>query len=339
VLSGHADYLHSAAYSPDGTRIVTASFDKTARIWDAHVPADLAAQIIWAASAVTDPLLDGDRKQLGLPPDSRPKMAWSTEASDCDRAAASIYDPERRAPGVLPENVAVDVAGSACSAETAKSEHAARADYEMGRTLIAKGDANGARRQFERAMTRHYRAAGIDLADLLVDASIGKPDLGRAVSLYEQAWADGVSIAAFRLGRLFEFGVQSSDAAAGALNADLSKAWAWFQQGADSGEPNALARFAERDEINALAQPDPVKRNAQLIQAFELYAAAAESAREEDWPDGAWKYWRYRRATLARLLANAGMMQQAADTYSAMLDRSAHPPSMWWERVASRVHW
>jgi WD40 repeat protein/tetratricopeptide (TPR) repeat protein len=339
VLSGHADYLHSAAYSPDGTRIVTASFDKTARIWDAHVPADLAAQIIWAASAVTDPLLDGDRKQLGLPPDSRPKMAWSNEASDCDRAAASIYDPERRAPGVLPENVAVDVAGSACSAETAKSEHAARADYEMGRTLIAKGDANGARRQFERAMTRHYRAAGIDLADLLVDASIGKPDLGRAVSLYEQAWADGVSIAAFRLGRLFEFGVQSSDAAAGAFNADPSKAWAWFQQGADSGEPNALARFAERDEINALAQPDPVKRNAQLIQAFELYAAAAESAREEDWPDGAWKYWRYRRATLARLLANAGMMQQAADTYSAMLDRSAHPPSMWWERVASRVHW
>ena len=27
--------VHSAVFSPDGTRIVTASWDKTARIWDA----------------------------------------------------------------------------------------------------------------------------------------------------------------------------------------------------------------------------------------------------------------------------------------------------------------
>ena len=33
---------HSAAYSPDGTRIVTASRDKTARIWDARTGAQLA---------------------------------------------------------------------------------------------------------------------------------------------------------------------------------------------------------------------------------------------------------------------------------------------------------
>ena len=32
----------SAAYSPDGTRIVTASDDKTARIWDARTGAQLA---------------------------------------------------------------------------------------------------------------------------------------------------------------------------------------------------------------------------------------------------------------------------------------------------------
>ena len=35
VLSGHGDRVFSAAYSPDGTRIVTASWDKTARIWEA----------------------------------------------------------------------------------------------------------------------------------------------------------------------------------------------------------------------------------------------------------------------------------------------------------------
>jgi hypothetical protein len=35
TLSGHGDSVSSAALSPDGTKIVTGSFDKTARIWNA----------------------------------------------------------------------------------------------------------------------------------------------------------------------------------------------------------------------------------------------------------------------------------------------------------------
>ena len=38
MLKGHSDDVASAAYSPDGQRIVTASWDKTARIWERHHP-------------------------------------------------------------------------------------------------------------------------------------------------------------------------------------------------------------------------------------------------------------------------------------------------------------
>ena len=40
-LAGHADGLNMAAFSADGSRIVTASNDKTARLWDAMTGAPL----------------------------------------------------------------------------------------------------------------------------------------------------------------------------------------------------------------------------------------------------------------------------------------------------------
>jgi hypothetical protein len=35
----------------------------------------------------------------------------------------------------------------------------------------------------------------------------------------------------------------------------------------------------------------------------------------DDWPDEAYRTWRYQRASLARLLANEGMMRDVADAY------------------------
>jgi hypothetical protein len=42
-LRGHDDLVRGAAFSPDGTRIVTASDDRTARIWDAATGAEITA--------------------------------------------------------------------------------------------------------------------------------------------------------------------------------------------------------------------------------------------------------------------------------------------------------
>ena len=202
-----------------------------------------------------------------------------------------------------------------------------QSDYQMGRALLGEGDRDGARREFEVAVAGAYRAARIDLADLLVNDS-QETDRARAVSLYEQAWRDNVPVAAFKLGYYYEHG----------SHPDMADAWRWYQQGADAGEPYALARIAERDENNAFAEPDVHDRNARLLTAFRFYAAAAERAQYEDWPDEYWNKWRYRRATLARLLAREGMMRQAADAYAAVRSRwTPRPPSLW-ERVQSAWH-
>jgi hypothetical protein len=58
-----------------------------------------------------------------------------------------------------------------------------------------------------------------------------------------------------------------------------------------------------------------------LLASFHFYAAAAERARTEDWPDDEWRDWRYRRASLARVLALAGMMQEVAQEYARVRTR------------------
>ena len=104
-----------------------------------------------------------------------------------------------------------------------------------------------------------------------------------------------------------------------------------------SDGPVTLAHVAEREEKTALAESDASRRNAGFLQAFRLYAAAADRARYEDWPDDAWKHWRYRRASLARLLAREGMMQRVADEYSQVLEQR-FPEHTLWERIKTTLH-
>jgi len=62
ILAGHTSLVYHAAFSPDGTRIVTASIDKTARVWRADgrgEPVVLTGHTDWVRHAAFSP--DGTR--------------------------------------------------------------------------------------------------------------------------------------------------------------------------------------------------------------------------------------------------------------------------------------
>jgi hypothetical protein len=317
LLSGHTDEVNSAAFSSDGRRIVTASFDKTARIWDALAP-PLDAQIQSGEAAQFDPLPSEVRFQLGLPSPTDVRR-WPVEASKCDESAAAPYDPDRHAPGVMLGQVPSDIAVTACVNNKNPSGDRARISYQHGRALMASGNFASAQRDFEQALAEGYGAARIDLGMLLSQLSAGSLDIPRAISLYEQAWNQHVTIAAFELGSLYEHGVSRADNKGEYLLApDQDRAWSWYQKAADAGEPNALARFAERSDSAAFSEANAAKKIAYQLESFKYYAAAAERARREDWPDDAWRNWRYHRASLARLLAREGRTEDVAGVYDSV---------------------
>jgi WD40 repeat protein/serine/threonine protein kinase len=305
----HGEPVNTAVLSRDGRYVLTSSYSSSAHIWDAAA-APLDTQILWAEAAQFDELPSVERSQLGLP-ETIGARQWRQEKTPCDESAAAPYDPQRRAPGHLLNDIVADIAVAACAARSEnRSGSDARFLYQHGRALLAAGNFPLARQDLEKSVSLGWRSARIDLAALLTQKPEGAADLPRAAELYERAWNEGVPFAGFALGHFFEVETTTPD---------VVRAWLWYSKAADAGEPNALARFGARAEAAALGA-GPADRNALWLESFKYYAAATLRARGEDWPDGAWRDWRYRRATLARLLAREGSMQAVADAYGARLD-------------------
>jgi WD40 repeat protein/serine/threonine protein kinase len=329
VLAGHTSGVTWATFSPDGKSLLTTSADKTTRIWDADTP-DIDTQLAWSAAAQFDVLGESDRFLLGLP-ESTDVRHWSSERTQCDELAAAPYDPQRRAVGVTSDELEATPALEACANPEKGSGRSdqARAVYHHGRASVAAQKFSDARRDFESAIGGGVWVARVDLARLLADPAAGMLDVPKAIALEEQAWHDGLTVAAFDLGVLYEHGVSSAAGVPPVLPVNATLAWIWYQRAADTGEPDALVRFAERQQAAASSEQDATISKSLQLEAFRYYADAAERARREDWPQDAWIVWRYRRASLARLLERRGMIREAAAAYNEVIKKNTAPATLW----------
>jgi WD40 repeat protein len=80
VLRGHEDRVRSAVFSPDGKRIVTASYDRTARVWNADAtgePLVLRGHENWLTSAGFSP----DGKRIATTSQDKTTRVWNADGT------------------------------------------------------------------------------------------------------------------------------------------------------------------------------------------------------------------------------------------------------------------
>jgi WD40 repeat protein len=306
VLSGHGSLVESAAYSPDGTRIVITSSDKTARIWDARTGAQLA--VLSGHGELYSAAYSPDGTRIVTASDDKTAPIWDARTG-AQLAVLSGHDSVVQSAAYSSDGTRI---------VTASHDKTARIwDARTGAQLAVLSGHGGF------VTTAAYSPDGTRIVTASYDktARIWNAQVPAALDA-QIAWDAAAQTDDLSDVDRAELGLPA--------DARARHSSTRYQKSADVGEPNALARLAERDEKDALAESSAAKRNSLLLQAFTRFAAAAKRAHDEDWPDDAWRSWRYRRATLARLLAREGMMQQVADSYRTVLAQFApRPPTAW----------
>jgi WD40 repeat protein len=78
ILKGHTDSVYSCALSPDGKRVVTASYDHTARLWDAETGA-LLTTLEGHTGGIFCGAFSPDGKRLVTASDDKTARLWDAD--------------------------------------------------------------------------------------------------------------------------------------------------------------------------------------------------------------------------------------------------------------------
>jgi WD40 repeat protein len=89
VLKGHTGGVFTASFSPDGRRVVTASDDRTARVWDLSGPSPAAAVLGGHADQVGVAAFSPDGRRVVTASDDRTARVWDLSGP---RPAATVLE-------------------------------------------------------------------------------------------------------------------------------------------------------------------------------------------------------------------------------------------------------
>ena len=79
ILKDHENEVVSAAFSPDGKRIVTSSLDKTARLWDAETGKPIGEPLTGHADGLSRAAFSPDGKRIVTASDDKTARLWDAE--------------------------------------------------------------------------------------------------------------------------------------------------------------------------------------------------------------------------------------------------------------------
>jgi len=206
------------------------------------------------------------------------------DGAECDRLAASPYDPERSA-GV--EYLLIDATNAVAACQKAVSQNPQNASwrYQLGRALARAGKKSEAVDAYQVAADAGYAAARYALADLYEHADGVERDYEKALSAFQRAASAGMSNAAVRIGRMHadghgvpqnfatarEFYSNAAKAGSGfglvslgymaesghGEKRDAAQALAYYRQAAQAGWPDALAAIGFAHEQGNGVEPNP----------------------------------------------------------------------------------
>ena len=103
TLKGHEDGVRSAAYSPDGERIVTASEDKTAKVWDANTGQELMT-LAGHGGPVGSAMYSPDGHQIVTASADKTAKVWDAQTGQELRVTRQLTAEEKEKYGVLDLN-------------------------------------------------------------------------------------------------------------------------------------------------------------------------------------------------------------------------------------------